>query len=67
MTTGKGVVMTNLACTRHGFPLVIIPSGNSAVDNITMGTNLLLYSNHQVIEQIIQQPLLEHSGIPALT
>ena len=41
--------MTNLACTRHGFPLVIIPSGKSAVDNITMGTNLLLYSNHQVI------------------
>ena len=41
--------MTNLACTRQGFPLVIIPSGNSAVDNITMGTNLFLYSNHQVI------------------
>ena len=34
--------MTNLACTRQGFPLVIIPSGNSAVDNITMGTNLFL-------------------------
>ena len=40
---------TNLACTRQGFPLVIIPSGNSAVDNITMGTNLFLLFKAQVI------------------
>ena len=52
--------MTNLACTRQGFPLVIIPSGNSTVDNITIGTNRFLSSKHQLITNATTS-LLEQS------
>ena len=53
-------MMTNLACTRQGFPLVIIPSGNSTVDNITMGTNRFLLCKHQLITNV-RISLLEQS------